>query len=335
MRVTIFSTKPYEFEQLKQHNEPHHHELNFVEARLTAKTAALAHGSPAASIFANDDGSAASLEALHAAGVRLLALRSAGFNHVDIDTAERLGITLLRVPAYSPYAIAEHTVGLMLTLNRKYHRAFNRIREQDFSLDGLLGFDMNGKTVGVIGTGEIGAVVCRILLGFGCKVLAFDVKKNDDCVQHGVQYVELNDLYEASDIITLHCPLTPKTYHLIDSIALDRMKRGAMLINTSRGGVIDTPAAIEVLKTGQLGSLGIDVYEEEADLFFKNLSGTIIHDDVFARLLTFPNVLITAHQAFFTTEALAGIYGTTLQNITDFEKGKIDPKKQVTSALVA
>ncbi len=335
MKLTIFSTKAYEREHLNNHNQAHGHEFNFVEARLTPATATLAIDSPAVSIFANDDGSAESLKALHAVGVRLIALRSAGFNHVDIETAEQLGMTLLRVPAYSPHAIAEHTVGLMLALNRKYHRAYNRIREQNFELDGLLGFDMNGKTVGVIGTGEIGSVVCKILTGFGCCVQAFDVKENPACREIGVEYVALNDLYESSDIISLHCPLTPKTYHLIDADALAQMKPGAMLINTSRGGVIDARAAIDVLKSGHLGALGIDVYEEEADLFFKNLSGTIIQDDVFARLLTFPNVLITAHQAFFTEEALAGIYGTTLQNVTDFENEAIDDKKRVTSALVA
>jgi len=335
MKLTIFSTKGYEREQLNQHNKPHGHELNFVEARLTSATAALAKDTPAISIFANDDGGAESLKALHAVGVRLIALRSAGFNHVDIETADALGVKLLRVPAYSPHAIAEHTVGLMLTLNRKFHRAFNRIREQNFELDGLLGFDMHDKTVGVVGTGEIGGVVCKILTGFGCHVQAFDVRENADCRNMGVNYVELDALLASSDIISLHCPLTPKTYHLIDNNALQRMKPGVMLINTSRGGVIDSRAAIDALKSGHLGALGIDVYEEEADLFFKDLSGTIIQDDVFARLLSFPNVLVTAHQAFFTEEALAGIYGTTLQNVTDFENDAVDEKKLVTAALVA
>jgi len=335
MKLTVFSTKPYEREHFGKHNEAHAHEFNFVEARLTPATAALAKDTPAVSIFANDDGGAESLKALHAVGVRLIALRSAGFNHVDIETAEELGLTLLRVPAYSPHAIAEHTVGLMLTLNRKFHRAYNRVREQNFELDGLLGFDMNGKTVGVVGTGEIGGVVCKILTGFGCHVRAFDVRENTECRDMGVDYVELDALLSSSDIISLHCPLTPKTYHLIDKEALQRMKPGAMLINTSRGGVIDARAAIDALKSGHLGALGIDVYEEEADLFFKDLSGAIIQDDVFARLLSFPNVLVTAHQAFFTEEALAGIYGTTLQNVTDFENDTINEKKLVTAALQA
>lgn len=334
MRLSVFSTKSYERERFRGQNERFGHELRFIEPRLTPETAALAKGSPAVSIFANDDGAEPSLKALADEGVKLLALRTAGFNHVDVIAAERLGITLLRVPAYSPHAIAEHTVGLMLTLNRKFHRAYNRVREQNFALDGLLGFDMHGKCAGVIGTGEIGSVVCHILRGFGCDVLGYDVRPNDECVAMGVRYVSLDEIYTSADIITLHCPLTPQTHHLIDAEGLAKMKRGVMLINTSRGGVVDTQAAIDALKCGQLGSLGIDVYEEEADLFFRDLSWRVIQDDVFVRLMTFPNVFITAHQAFFTEEALARILETTLQNVSDFERGAFDPANQVTPALV-
>lgn len=334
MRLSIFSTRRYERQRLERCNEAFGHELNFIESRLTAKSAALAKGSAAVSIFANDDGSAASLEALAACGVELLALRTAGFNHVDVAAAERLDLTLLRVPSYSPHAIAEHTVGMMLTLNRKFHRSFNRIREQNFSLDGLLGFNMRGKCAGIVGTGQIGSVVCQILQGFGCRVLGYDAKPNADCLASGVRYVSLEELYAASDIISLHCPLTPETHHLIDANGLAQMKRGTMLINTSRGAVIDTQAVIGALKQGQLGALGIDVYEEEADLFFKDLSGRVIQDDIFARLMTFPNVLITAHQAFFTEEALAAIHTTTLRNVRDYERSDINDANRVTSALV-
>jgi D-lactate dehydrogenase len=237
----------------------------------------------------------------------VIALRSAGFNHVDIEEADRLGMTVLRVPAYSPNAVAEHALALMMVLNRKLHRAFNRTREQNFELSGLMGFDMHGKTAGIIGTGKIGEVLCRILTGFGCRVVAHDPERNPVCEEMGVEYVDLNDLYAQSDIISLHCPLTPQTHHLIDSKALGMMKNGVMLINTSRGGVIDTRALIEALKKGSVGSVGLDVYEEEGDLFFHDLSDQVIQDDVFVRLITFPNVLITAHQGFLTREACTAI----------------------------
>jgi D-lactate dehydrogenase len=233
-----------------------------------------------------------------------------------------LGLTVVRVPAYSPYAVAEHTVGLILTLNRKIHRAYARVREGNFALDGLLGFDLNGRTVGVIGTGKIGAVVARIMNGFGCQLLAYDPFPTPECERLGVKYVSLPQLFAASDIVTLHCPLTPETHHLIDAQAIGQMKSGFMLINTGRGALIDTQAVIEALKSGQIGYLGLDVYEEEADLFFEDLSDKVIHDDVFARLLTFPNVVITGHQGFFTEEALKSIAETTLSNITAFEQGQ-------------
>lgn len=334
MRVTVYSVKAFEEGPLAEANREAQHELALLAPSLSPETARLAEGSEAACIFVNDDAGAESLEGLAAAGVRLLALRSAGFNHVDLAAAERLGITVLRVPAYSPHAVAEHTVALMLSLNRKLHRAYARVREQNFALDGLLGFDMHGKTVGVIGTGKIGEVVCQILAGFGCELLAFDPQPNPACEALGGRYVQLPELYQRSDIITLHCPLNPHTHHLIDAESLGQMKRGVMIINTSRGAVIDTRAAIGGLKSGQIGSLGLDVYEEEGDLFFRNLSDAIISDDVFVRLMTFPSVLITAHQAFFTREALASIMETTIGNVTAFARGQVDAANQVTLELV-
>ncbi len=333
MKIAVYSIKPYEKPFLDAANgtpngQPNH-ELGYLDARLSQATTDLARGCAAVSIFVGDDASAPVLRALHAGGTRLLALRSAGFNHVDVSEADRLGITVLRVPAYSPYAVAEHAVGLMLALNRKFHRAFNRVREQNFSLDGLMGFDMHAKTVGVIGTGTIGAVVCRILRGFGCDVIASDPMPSAECVAMGVRYVALPELYATSDIITLHCPLTPATRHLVCEASLESMKPGAMLINTSRGAVIDTRALIAALKSGHVGSVGLDVYEEEGDLFFKDLSAEVIQDDVFARLMTFPNVLITAHQGFFTREACTAIAQTTIDNATDFEQGRVKDANRV------
>lgn len=321
MRIAVYSSKPYEKPFLDAANAHAAHELVYLDAKLSAAAADLARGMPAVSLFVGDDASAPVLRALHAGGTRLLALRSAGFNHVDLAEAERLGLTVARVPAYSPYAVAEHAVGLMLTLNRKFHRAYARVREQNFALDGLMGFDMHGKTAGVIGTGKIGEAVCAILRGFGCRVLAFDPLKNPACEAMGVRYAPLADLYAASDMVTLHCPLTPATKHLINTAALAAMKPGVMLINTSRGAVVDTRALIAALKRGHVGSVGLDVYEEEGDLFFKDLSTEVIQDDVFVRLLTFPNVLITAHQGFFTREACEAIARTTIDNATGFERG--------------
>lgn len=321
MRVAVFSTKPYDQQFLLAANAAHGHELVFFEPRLTPETSPLAAGFPAVCAFVNDQLNAPVLRALARHGTKLIALRSAGFNHVDLPAARELGLTVVRVPAYSPYAVAEHTVGLMLALNRKIHRAYARVREGNFSLDGLLGFDLHGKTVGIVGTGKIGAVVARILAGFGCNLLAYDLVPNPECEALGTRYVPLPALFAQSDIITLHCPLTPETYHLVNAPALHQMKSGVMLVNTGRGALIDTRAIIYALKSGKLGSLGLDVYEEEAGLFFEDLSAQVIQDDVFARLLTFPNVLITGHQGFFTREALANIGETTLANITEFERG--------------
>lgn len=321
MQVAVFSTKPYDRRFLDAANAAAggHHRLQYLEPRLSAETAVLARGAGAVCAFVNDVADAAVLGALAGMGVRLLALRSAGFNNVDLVEARRLGITVARVPAYSPESVAEHTVAMILALNRRIHRAYNRVREGNFALDGLIGFDMKGRTVGVVGTGRIGVALARIMLGFGCQVLAHDPRPDAALQAAGAAYVSLDTLLAASDIISLHCPLTPETHHLIDAAAVARMRPGAMLINTSRGAIVDTLAVIAGLKAGRIGLLGLDVYEEEADLFFEDLSGRVIHDDVFARLLTFPNVLVTAHQAFFTEEALTAIAETTVANITAFE----------------
>ncbi len=322
MRIAVFSTKPYDREALEEANRRHGHELVHFEPRLTPATATLAHGYEAICPFVNDELSAGVLEELAGKGLRLLTLRSAGYNHVDLQAAAAHGVVVARVPAYSPHAVAEHAAGLILTLNRRLHRAYARVREGNFALDGLLGFDLHGKTVGVVGTGKIGTVFCRIMAGFGCRILAHDPNPGDEAREAGAVYVELDELFRDSDVVALHLPLTPATHHLIDAAAVHRMKRGVMLINTSRGGLVDTPAVIAGLKSGRIGALGLDVYEEEADLFFEDLSGTVIQDDVFARLLTFPNVLITGHQGFFTREALASIAETTLANATAFETGE-------------
>lgn len=317
MRTAVFSTKPYDEKYLRLAAGPDD-EFVFFEARLASNTRSLAHEFPCLCAFVNDQLDGETLEELARQGLRLIALRCAGFNNVDLVAAEANGITVVRVPSYSPHAVAEHAVALMLTLNRQLHRAYQRVRDGNFSLDGLLGFDFHGRTVGVIGTGKIGEVACQIVKGFGCHVVAFDMHKNPNCEALGVEYVDLPTLYQQSDVISLHCPLVPATHHLINADALRLMKPGAMLINTSRGGVIDTSAVIEALKSGKLGSLGIDVYEEEADLFFEDLSNEVIRDDVFARLLTFPNVLVTGHQAFFTADALQQIARTTVDNIHAF-----------------
>jgi D-lactate dehydrogenase len=322
MRVAAFSVKPYDTSSLTAASAGLPIEWAWFEPRLDRHTARLADGAVAINCFVNDQLDAATLELLADQGVKLITLRCAGFNQVDLVTAARLSLPVVRVPEYSPHAVAEHTIGLVLTLDRRLHKAYNRVREGNFSLDGLLGFDLFGRTVGVVGTGRIGRCVAEILLGFGCRVLAYDPTPEPDLAARGVVFVPLDELLAASDIVTLHCPLKPGTRHLIDAAALARMKRGAMLINTSRGGLVDTPAVIEALKTGRLGHLGLDVYEEEADLFFDDRSNSIIHDDVFSRLLTFPNVVITAHQAFFTQNALDAIAAQTVRNLVHFHRGE-------------
>jgi D-lactate dehydrogenase len=318
MQVAVFSTKPYDKRYLSQVNTSHLHDLHFFEPRLTAETLPLARGFPAVCAFVNDVLDGPTIRDLKGHGLRLIALRCAGFNNVDLVAADEHDVRVVRVPAYSPNSVAEHTVALLMGLNRKLHRAYTRVREGNFSLDGLLGFDVCRRNVGVIGTGKIGEAFCRIMVGFGSQVLAYDVHRNPRCESIGVRYVELDELLSESDILSLHCPLVPATHHLIDAAAIERMRPGVYLINTSRGGLVDTTAVIGGLKSGAIGALGLDVYEEEADLFFEDLSNTVIRDDVFARLLTFPNVLVTGHQAFFTEEALHAIASTTLSNISEF-----------------
>ncbi len=319
MNVAVFSTKSYDRSFLDAANDGRHN-LSYFEAPLTADTVPLAEGHDAVCAFVNDDLDAPVLKTLTDMGIRLVALRSAGFNHVDLNAAADLDLTVARVPAYSPHAVAEHALALILTLNRKTNRAYNRVRESNFSLEGLMGFDLNDKTVGVIGTGKIGIIFARIMKGVGCHVLGHDPYPNEEARTH-LDYVSQDELFRQSDIISLHCPLTPETHHLVDRDSIAEMRDGVMLINTSRGGLIDTPAVIKGLKNGKIGHLGLDVYEEEDNLFFQDLSGRVIQDDVFMRLLTFPNVLITGHQGFFTEEALQNIAETTIGNITAFETG--------------
>lgn len=319
MRTAVFSARRYDREFLDRANADRAHDLAYFDARLSSDSVALALGAGAVCVFVNDIVNAEVIDRLAALGVKLVMLRCAGFSNVDLAAAARDGLSVARVPAYSPHAVAEHAVALILTLNRKTHRAYNRVREGNFALDGLLGFDLVGKTVGVVGTGKIGSVLARILIGFGCRVIACDPHLDRTCEAIGVRYAPIDELLAASDVITLHCPLMPATRHLIDAAAIARMKRGVMLINTSRGAVVDTRAVIDALKSRQLGALGIDVYEEEADLFFEDHSATPIGDDLFARLLTFPNVIITGHQGFFTFEAMTAIAETTIANLTAFE----------------
>jgi D-lactate dehydrogenase len=321
MKVGVFSTQPYDRDSLSEANRQHAHELVFSEARLDKDTVEYAASFEAVIVFVNDALGRDVLERLRAGKTRLIALRCAGFNNVDVVAARELGLTLVRVPAYSPHAVAEHAVGMILTLNRKYHRAYARVREANFSLVGLIGFDLRGRTVGVVGTGAIGLAFARIMLGFECRVIAYDPWPSQRGRELGLAYVSLNDLVRAADIVSLHCPLTPETHHLINASTLAKMKRGVMLINTGRGALVDSGAAIAALKSGQLGYFGIDVYEQEEKLFFCDRSEQIVQDDVFMRLLTFPNVLVTAHQGFFTREALANIAQTTLMNLTAFESG--------------
>jgi D-lactate dehydrogenase len=323
MKVSIFSTKSYDRQFFTAANAQHQHELTFLEPRLDRQTALLAKDARAVCVFVNDEVDKDTIEALANQNVSLIALRSTGYNHVDVQAAKNLGIKLVRVPAYSPNAVAEHTVGLILTLNRKLHRAYNRVREGNFSLEGLLGFDLYGRTIGIIGTGKIGTVVAQIMTGFGCKVLAYDLYHNPQCEAIAVQYVDMPQLLSQSDIITLHCPLTLETYHLVNEEAIAQMKPHVMLINTSRGALIDTNAVINALKLSQISTLGLDVYEQESELFFEDRSNRILQDDTFARLITFPNVMITGHQVFFTEDAMRAIAEVTLANITQIEQGQI------------
>jgi D-lactate dehydrogenase len=319
MKIAFFSTQPYDKEYFDRYNKQH--EIIYFDVQLNEQTVNLVNGCTAVCAFVNDQLNASVLTALSKTGVKIIAQRCAGFNNVDIASAKENKITVVRVPAYSPHAVAEHALALIMTLNRKTHKAYNRVREGNFSLDRLTGFDLYGKTVGIIGTGKIGQCFAHIMLGLGCNVLAFDLIANKDLEAQGVHYVPLIQLLKESTVVSLHCPLTEQTKQIINSDTLRMMKKGAMLINTSRGALIDTKAAIEALKSGILGYLGMDVYEQEEKLFFHDLSENVIKDDLIMRLLSFPNVLITSHQGFLTDEALTQIALVTFQNISDFEAG--------------
>ncbi|MFP5385588.1 MAG: 2-hydroxyacid dehydrogenase [Bacteriovoracia bacterium] len=322
MKITVFDTHTFERPYYEETNLGYTHDMKFIEARLTEQTAILARGSECVCAFVNDIINEKVIKILSEEGIRLIALRSAGFNNVDLEAAARHGIKVVRVPEYSPYAVAEHAVALILCLNRKIHRASTRVHEGNFSLNGLVGFDLHGKTVGIIGTGKIGSILAKIMLGFGCNVLSYDQSVSPELQKLGAKYVELDELLKESDIISLHVPLNPETRHMIDARALATMKKGVMLINTGRGALIDTKALIAGLKSGHVGHAGLDVYEEEEGIFFQDLSGEVIQDDTLARLLTFPNVILTSHQAFLTKEALQNIADTTFFNIKQFENNQ-------------
>ncbi|MBC7588719.1 MAG: 2-hydroxyacid dehydrogenase [Chitinophagaceae bacterium] len=315
MKIIFFSTQPYDTQFFNQYNDSLGFELEFLETTLNSQTINLIENCDAVCVFVNDKIDAGICKQLAAKNVKIIALRCAGFNNVDLAAAKQNGLKVCRVPAYSPEAVAEHAIAMILTLNRKTHKAYNRVREQNFSLNGLIGFNLHGKTVGVIGTGNIGKAFCRIMLGFGCKVMAFDLIANKDMEAIGVTYHPLIEVYKQADIISLHCPLNEQTQHLINNETIGMMKKGVMLINTSRGGLIDTQTVIAALKSGHIAQLGIDVYEQEEKLFFRDLSSNIIEDDTIQRLMSFPNVLVTAHQAFFTNEAMAQIATVTLNNV--------------------
>ncbi len=323
MKIAVFGTQFYERDFFNTYNIGNKHELVFFEESLNSETTHLAKGFEAVCVFVTDKIDKNCIEKLAKLNVKLIDLRSAGYNNVDIDSANVNNIKVLRVPAYSPQAVAEHAIALILTLNRKTHKAYNQVRENNFSLQHLMGFNLYGKTIGVVGTGKIGRAFCTIMLGFGCKIIAFDIKENENLRQKGVRYKTFDELLSESDIISIHCPLTPKTNHLFDKKVFNKIKKNAMIINTGRGGIINTEDAIDALKSKKIGYLGIDVYEKENDLFFKDQSQSIIQDDVFERLLSFHNVLITPHQAFYTQEAVTEIAKITIKNFTDFEENKV------------
>lgn len=322
MKIAVFSAKPYDREFLDAANMTEGHHLKYFDDPLDLETVGLAAGHDAVCIFVNDTADAEVLDALKRGGTSLVALRCTGFNNVDLKAAEQLGMRVVRVVDYSPNSVAEHAVALLLAINRRIHRAYNRTRDSNFALDGLMGFDLCGKTVAVLGTGKIGRVFARIMLGFGCNVIGYDKYPSSEFEALGARYARPLEIGSSADIISLHCPLTPETYHIVNSDSLARTKRGALLVNTSRGGLVDTDAAIEALKSGQLAGLALDVYEQEADIFFRDLSGTVVIDDALQRLLSFPNVIVTGHQAFFTREAVTTICQTTLQSVTEFDTGK-------------
>jgi D-lactate dehydrogenase len=324
LKVFIFDSHKFDREALEKANATLRYELKFIETRLNKDTVQLARGCDVACVFVNDRVCAETIAALKGLGVKLIATRSAGFNHIDLKAAAAHAIAVVRVPEYSPHAVAEHAVALILTLNRKIHRAYLRVKELNFTLEGLVGFDLFGKTIGVIGTGRIGAVFAKIMNGFGAHVIAYDQVQDEKLVEAKLlRYASLDQLYKAADVISLHVPLNPQTKHIIDETALSKMKPGVIVINTGRGALIDTPALISALKKGVIGGAGLDVYEEEEGIFFEDLSEGVLQDDVLARLLTFPNVIITSHQAFLTNEALANIAATTFESIAQFASGKV------------
>ncbi|WP_237065561.1 2-hydroxyacid dehydrogenase [Microbulbifer guangxiensis] len=320
MKIAVFNARSYDKRYFDRYNRQHRHELHYVDTHLDEQTLVLADDAEVICVFVNDPVPKPLLKRMRERGIRMLALRSAGFNHVDIAAANELGILVANVPGYSPYAVAEHAVGMILALIRRLVRAQARVREGNFSLEGLMGFDLHGKTVGIVGTGKIGSVFARIMHGFGCELLGCDPVESEDCRTLGMRYVNFDTLCRNSDIISLHCPLLPDTRHLVNEKAISEMRDRVCLINTSRGGVIDTAAIIRGLKSGKIGYLGLDVYEEEEDLFFEDHSDSVISDDVFARLLTFNNVMVTGHQAYFTHEAISNITRATLENVGEFEK---------------
>ncbi len=322
MKIACFSTKSYDRTSFDRILPDSGHSFSYFEAKLDIHTVSLAEGYQAICSFVNDHIDASIMKKLERMGIRLIALRCAGYNQIDLDAAAEHGIQIVRVPAYSPEAVAEHAFALILTLARKTHKAYNRVRDNNFSIEGLTGVNIHGKTVGIIGTGAIGRAFCRIAKGFGCTVLAYDISENEEMKQMGVKYLPLNEVLSQSHIISLHCPLTPETRHMINAETIPKMQKGVALINTSRGALIDTKAVIQALKKEKIGYLGIDVYEQEEHIFFKNLSEEIMQDEQIARLMTFPNVLVTGHQAFLTKEALEQISKTTLANISAFEKGE-------------
>ncbi len=328
MKIAFFSTQPYDRMFFNRENQDERFTYQFYETHLGPHIVQAVNDVDAVCVFVNDRVNREVIEVLASRGVKIIALRCAGFNNVDLDAAREFGIAVCRVPAYSPEAVAEHAMAMLLTLNRKTHKAYNRVREQNFSLNGLLGFNLHGKTIGVVGTGKIGKAFCRVVKGFGCKLLAFDIYEDEQLKEMGVSYVDMDTLYKSSDIISLHCPLVPANKHMINGSSIQQMKDGVVLLNTSRGALIDTPAVIEALKIRKIGGLAIDVYEQEEKLFFKDLSGTIIEDDTIQRLMSFPNVLVTAHQAFFTEEALTQIAGTTLRNIEGLLLGRTPSNEQ-------
>ncbi len=319
MKVMLFGTQPYDQLSFERIRKSYGFEIVYHRSHLNAKNVPLAQGADTVCVFVNDTVDAETIRGLSELGVRLIALRCAGFNNVDLQAAARCGIPVVRVPAYSPHAVAEYAVAMILSLNRKIHRAYWRTRDGNFSLHGLLGFDLYGKTAGIVGTGKIARPLIHILKGFGMQVVAYDIyPDNRYALAEGIEYVTLDELYQRADIISLHCPLTDRNRHMIDDAAIGRMKPGVILINTGRGQLIDTAALIEGLKEKQIGAAGLDVYEEEAAYFYEDTSDRIMDDDMLARLLSFNNVIVTSHQAFFTREALDNIAQVTMQNIHDF-----------------